>query len=99
MIDWFNVFANSLWIFALSLALAVLSYARWEAIMKGVKLKDVLNRDRWQIAFNIAGAFFCGGLATTSDVHWEQVLWAILLVLFLVQIGMVLYAKRQFGKN
>ena len=44
MIDWYNLFANALWIFALALALATLGFARWGARMEGEKLKTVLNR-------------------------------------------------------
>jgi len=95
MIDWFNVFANALWIFALALALAVLSFARWEAINRGEKLREALNRDRWQIPLNIAGAIFCGGLAATSSVLWERILWLVLLVLFLLQVGLIYRTARK----
>jgi len=86
MIDWYNLAANFLWIFALSLALATLSFARWKARMEGEKLKAVLNRAVWGNSLNLAGTIFCAGLALTTEVWWEQLLWAILGVLFLVQV-------------
>ncbi len=95
MIDWFNVFANGLWIFSLALALAVISYARWEAIHRSLKLKAIINEYRWQVALNIAGMFFCAGLAFTTPVLWERILWWVLFVLFLIQIGLAYITRRQ----
>jgi len=95
MIDWYNVFANFLWILALSLALATLSFARWEAHMRGEKLKDELNQDRWQLPLNSAGILFCTGLAATSTVLWERILWLILGILFLVQVGAIILNRRK----
>jgi hypothetical protein len=95
MIDWYNVFANFLWILALSLALATLSFARWEAQVRGQKLKDELNRDRWQLPLNFAGVLFCAGLAATTTVMWERILWLIMLVLFLVQVGAIVITRRK----
>ena len=95
MIDWYNLFANSLWILALALALATLGFARWQARMEGEKLKAVLNRAGWQKSLNLAGVIFCAGLALTTDVWWEQLLWAILGLLFLLQIGMLWWSERK----
>ena len=86
MIDWYNLFANALWILALALALATISFARWGARMEGEKLKTVLNRAAWGNSLNLAGMIFCAGLALTTEVWWEQLLWAILGVLFLLQV-------------
>ncbi len=88
MIDWYNLFANALWILALALALAALSFARWSARMEGEKLKTILNRAAWGNSLNLAGTIFCAGLALTTEVWWERLLWAILGVLFLVQVVM-----------
>ncbi|MEA3349508.1 MAG: hypothetical protein U9Q82_02680 [Chloroflexota bacterium] len=95
MINWYNLFANALWIFALALALATLSYARWQARSLGIKRRELLNRPGWQRPLNFAGALFCTGLALTTDVWWEQLLWAILGLLFLLQIGMMWWSKRK----
>jgi len=95
MIDLFNLAANSLWIFALALVLATLSFARWGARMEGEKLKTVLNRAAWGNSLNLAGIIFCAGLALTTEVWWEQLLWVILGTLFLLQIGMLWWSKRK----
>jgi len=95
MIDLFNLAANSLWIFALALALATLSFARWQAGVDGVKLKTVLNQSGWQMSLNLAGTIFCAGLALTTEVWWEQLLWAVLGILFLLQISMLWWSERK----
>ena len=38
MIDWFNLAANSLWILGCAIALAVLSYASWQASLRREKI-------------------------------------------------------------
>ena len=95
MINWYNLAANSFWILALALALATFGFARWQAGMEGKKLKAILNRAAWQKSLNLAGSIFCAGLALTTDVCWEQLLWVILGVLFLLQIGMFWWSERK----
>ena len=86
MINWYNLTANSLWIFALALALATLSFARWEAREQDTRVRAILSQSKWQTPLNIAGVLFCGGLAATTDVFWEQVVWGILAILFMSQL-------------
>ena len=95
MIAWYNLFANALWIFALALVLAVLSYARWQAYQDGVKLGAMLNRPGWQMTLNIAGVIFCLGLAAASSKLWEQILWLVMGLLFVLQIGLALRALKK----
>jgi hypothetical protein len=95
MIDWYSLFANSLWIVALALALAVISFARWQAYQDDVKLGSVLNRPDWQVPLNIAGVIFCLGLTTTSQKLWEQILWLVMGILFVLQIGLAIWAQRR----
>lgn len=89
MIDWYSVFANSLWILGLALALATFSYVSWLASIQGVRTRDQLKTPGTLIAFSIAGILFCAGLAATSDTLIEIVIWSILGVLFLVQAIMM----------
>ncbi len=88
MIDWYNVFANSLWIFALALALATISFVRWEALSHDKNIYQVLTQPRWRKLLHIAGIVFSLGVAATVDVFWERVLWIVLALLFVVQVGM-----------
>lgn len=99
MIDWYRVIANSLWILALALALATISFARWEARSTGAKLGETLNLPGWQTPLNIAGVMFCGGLAATSDVTWERALWLILAGLFVVQVVMSRLSARKTDQS
>jgi hypothetical protein len=85
MINWYNLFANSLWILALSLLLAILSYTRWEAKRDGKRLRDRINQPERSLPMNLAGALFCLGLAATSQRWWEIGLWLLLFILFVVQ--------------
>jgi len=89
MIEWYNLFANAIWIFALALVLAMISFARWEALSQGMKLREVLSLPAWQIKLNITGGIFCIGLALTSAKTWEQALWGVMAVLFGVQIWLI----------
>ena len=86
MINWYNLFANGLWIIALALLLAILSYSRWEAKQRGERLADRLDHSQRIIPLNIAGSLFCLGLAATSHRWWEIVVWLLLFTLFLIQI-------------
>jgi len=95
MIDWYNLFANALWIFALAFALAVIGFARWKASQDSTKLGMVLNQTGWQMALNTAGVVFCLGLAATSNKLWEQILWLVMGLLFVLQIGLAIWSMKK----
>jgi len=97
MIDWYNLLMNALWIFASALALATVSYASWQASMLGEKFWRVLGNPGIQVALNIAGLLFCIGLAGTSDVLWQRVLWILLAIGFVLQIGVEYYRRRKIS--
>jgi hypothetical protein len=82
MIDWFNLFANALWIVALAIVLAVVSYASWQASLQHEKLRAQLGRPVYGIYFDLAGVLFCLGMAGTSHKPWEIGLWGVLGLLF-----------------
>jgi len=90
MIDWLNLGMNALWIVGCAVALATIAYASWEASETKQKLRTRLNQPQIQISMNFAGLLFCLGLAGTSDVIWQRVLWILLAIGFSAQIGMVL---------
>jgi hypothetical protein len=90
MIDWFNLLANSFWIFGLALALAALSHASWQASLTRQTFRSRLAQPLAQTALNTAGVFFCAGLAATSQPWWEIGLWVILSISFGVQIVLTL---------
>ena len=84
MIDWFNLAANALWILSLAILLALVSYAGWQAAVQHEKLRAQLGRPVYQRFFDWIGVLFCLGMAGTSHVVWEIVLWGLLGVLFVV---------------
>jgi hypothetical protein len=85
MIDWYNLVANSLWILALAIALAVVSHASWQAALSHVKLRTCLGQSRYQMFLDLAAVLFCVGMAGTSHHNWEIILWSGLAVLFIAQ--------------
>ena len=82
MIDWLNLLFNSIWILALSLALAVASIVYYESRQKGEKFRQALNSPPYALLLNIAGGVFCLGMALSSNKWWEIILWIVLMVLF-----------------
>ena len=88
MINWFQLLANSLWIFALALALTVVGYTQWEKSMWKGRFRDLVNRSPRAILISLVGALFCLGLALVDQAWWERLLWGILVVLFAAQTWM-----------
>ena len=78
MIDWFGLFANSLWILALAGALAAFSYASWQASQAGSKLSTVISSKSYRIIFVLATSFFCARQAMTAASFLLAILWIIL---------------------
>jgi hypothetical protein len=99
MIDWYNLLMNSFWIFACALALATLSYASWQASLTGEKFWKQLAQPGYQSSFNLAGLLFCVGLAGTSEIIWQRVLWLLLAVGFAVQLGVEIYKVKTVVKD
>ncbi len=95
MIDWPNLFFNTLWILALAIGLAVFSYASWQASEQRTVLHRQLMQPGGQFFLLLAGLLFCTGLAGTSDRLWETALWGLLAVFFLWRlISLGLRGKR-----
>jgi hypothetical protein len=82
MIDWVNLFFNSLWIVALSIALATVSYHNWQASEKKTGTWAELQGIGAQKALSAAGVLFSAGLAGTSEAIWEIGLWIVLGLVF-----------------
>ena len=83
MIDWIMVGSNTLWILGLAIALAALSYASWQSWATHEPFRQTLSRPSFQAVLNLAGLLFCLGLAATSSVLWQAVIWLLLAALFL----------------
>ena len=90
-----------MWIIACALALATVSYASWQGAQSGRGLRAALGAPGTQTVLMLAGALFSAGLlATSRTAWWEQALWALMLVLFLVQAALVWRAEpRRAGRR
>ena len=97
MIDWYNLVMNAFWVLGCAVALATLSFASWAASATGEKFRVCLGKPNIQMILNLAGLLFCVGLAGTSDVVWQQILWVILGVGFAAQIVMEIVKSRKTG--
>jgi membrane protein required for beta-lactamase induction len=95
MIDWIALASNALWILGCAAGLATLSYASWQASIRGDKFTAQLKRIPIQISLNFAGLLFCAGLAATSGVSLETVLWGILAIAFAAQIVLLEIGRRR----
>lgn len=87
MIDWGSVVANSLWISGCALALALISYASWQASVSGGALRRRLGLRPYRLGFAAAGLLFCLGLGATTHSWVEIVIWLVLAVVFAVQLA------------
>ncbi len=85
MIDWYGVFANSLWIIGLSVLLAVWSMVYYESQRTGQLMRVVWDSLGYRWAITVGLLLFCGGLAATDDRLWAQLLWGLLGIAFIVE--------------
>jgi hypothetical protein len=78
MIDWVFVGLNALWILGLSLALATLSLALYNASDQNKKLSEVLKRKGYSLFLDLSMILLCLGLFGLLDAWWERLLWGVL---------------------
>ena len=98
MIDWLDLVANATWIFGCAVALAAVSYARWEARARGERLRSVLGRRQMQIVLHSAGVLFCAGAAAASQSVLEVILWLVFVAFFATQVwGNRVTQRREAG--
>lgn len=98
MIDWLWFISGVLWVIALSLSLAALSFASWQAAIARCKLRDCLQKPIYQLVFSAAGLLFCSGLALARISVVQTIVWGLLAILFFSQAGLILYSEI-FRKN
>ena len=94
MIDWFSLAANTLWIFALAILLALVSYASWQASRNHEKISVQLRKPTYQVYIDLAAVMFCLGMAGTSPRAWETILWVGLAVLFIIQAVVAKFVRK-----
>jgi len=97
MIDWLNLLYNTSWILAMAIALAIVSWASWKASVQKTGFRQEILRSAPQQGLHFSGFLFSLGLALTSDVGYEKVLWFLFAAYFLVQTALPVFKKRQTG--
>ena len=98
LIDWGNVFGNSLWILGCAVALATLSYQSWQASTRREKISSTLKKPGAQLAMNLAGLLFCLGLGVTSNSFVKYIIWGIFSVGFL-SLAITAYKAMRKGEQ
>ncbi len=83
MIDWINLFTNSLWIIGLSVALAALSYASWQSKVNRQSLRSSFEQPLINRMLLFAGSLVSLGLFSTSKRLWESGIWLLFTIIFL----------------
>jgi len=82
ILDWALLARGALWIAGLSIVLAAWSYAYWQAREERTRLREVLGRPAFQLAFNGGLALFTGGLAWGAATLWERLAGLALALAF-----------------
>jgi len=95
MIDWPYVGWSALWIFGLSLDLAVLSIAYYQSGENHQKLGKVLGGRGFQLGLDLGMVFFCLGLAALAGILWQRIAWGVLSTGFGVNLAFLLLKKRE----
>jgi hypothetical protein len=96
MIDWYNVAANALWIFACAGALAVISAALFHSRSIRTSLRTTLQQSPYPLLLDLAGSFFCLGQAAVVfyEAIWKAGLWLALALMFFLMVIFIKTTKR-----
>jgi hypothetical protein len=86
MIDWYLVGFGALWILGLGLVTASLSFAYYLASQQKQRFRQALEIPACRIMINLGLVLFCLGFAGNVSTIWERLLWAVLALIFAVQI-------------
>jgi len=99
MIDVQGIFFNSLWILALAILLALLSWTSWKAEHEGVRFRVVWARPGLRRLVTLSLVLFCAGMAAVSGRWWERLLWLVLALLQLLPLFLAWLSSRNSTKN
>jgi hypothetical protein len=77
MINWGSLAANSLWVLGCSVVLAAFSYASWVGAERQLKIRQALRSSGVWLALHIGAIIICAGLAATSRLWYEIVIWVL----------------------
>jgi hypothetical protein len=89
MINWQSLFFNSLWVVGLSLLLAAFSYHAWLATENDRKLWTQLSQPGFIRWVWTAVLLVSIGLLGVSQQLWEIILWAVMALISVANIGLL----------
>ena len=81
MIDWFYVFANTLWILGLAVILASLSLTHWLANLQGQSFRRALTEPRVRLVNAVGFVMFTMALTLLVGPWWYKIGWIVVLAL------------------
>jgi hypothetical protein len=85
MIDWWGLFANTLWVVGLAIVLAAFSMAHYRARSRQVPLRQRLQGSGFQFPFCIGTILFGLGLLVSGQNWWEKVIGGLVALVFVVE--------------
>lgn len=86
MIDWLNVLYHACWVVGLAIIFATFSYHDWQAARQQLRLRHVLDRPSFQLAFFCGSFMVTLGLLLLATVWWERLIWLLFLSYFGYQV-------------
>ena len=91
MIDIWQIAAHGLWIFGLSVLLAVWSFGYYEAQQVGEPVLSYLSKPNYDLAVTIGLVLFFAGLMGADGRLWAKAVWGIVAV---AVIALLVYRRR-----
>jgi hypothetical protein len=80
VIDWWNIFTNSVWISGLALALASFGYADWQAWRSDEGIRMTIQITTRSPGFALGLALACLGAGLGVSTWWQRIVWLLLAV-------------------
>jgi hypothetical protein len=86
MIDWWGLFANTLWVVGLAAILAAFSLANYRARTEQVPVRQRLQGFGFQIPFCSGMILFGFGLLFSGQDWWEKAIGGLVALAFVVEV-------------
>src|SRR5450759_4811506 len=93
MIDWVFVGLNALWILGLSLALATLSLALYNASDQNKKLSEVFKQKGYSPILDLSMILLCMGFCGLVGAWWEPFLWWVFALVSITSLCLDTHRK------
>ncbi len=86
MINWVYVFINAFWIVGLAILVATVSFHYWQAAQEKRPFAAQLNQAFHQRTVWIGFVLITIGLAGSSNLLWESIVWGVMALLALFNL-------------